>query len=279
MKDIIVAIDFSKGSIHALEYAMELANLTHANISMVWVDNLSGNEVEFANTSKELRNDAKDDFSELLVKYKDKLTPGKLTAKVRKGRVYQELATFAKQNACSMLVVGAHGSSGFEEYWIGTNAFRVVSSSTCPVVTVKYNYDLKRGYRKILLPVDHSTHTIQKLSFAAQLALDTGADLNILALNSSGLKSMQKVVDNNVSKVKKQLDEKGISYIVDSLNSENLAADIISHARMVDADMIAIMTDVQNQANSILLGPFAQQLVNNSPVPVLTIHPKNNCTL
>jgi nucleotide-binding universal stress UspA family protein len=279
MKDIIVAIDFSKGSVHALEYAIELANLSHANVSMVWVDNLSGNEVEFANTSKELRNEAKNDFAELLSKYKDKLTHGKLSAKVRKGRVYQELATYAKLNDCSLLVVGAHGSSGFEEYWIGTNAFRVVSSSSCPVVTVKYNYDIKRGYRKILLPVDHSTHTIQKLAFAAQLALSTGADLNILALNSSGLKSMQKVVDNNVSKAKKQLDEKGISYIVDSINSENLAADIIQHARMVDADLIAIMTDVQNQANSILLGSFAQQLVNNSPVPVLTIHPKNNFTI
>jgi nucleotide-binding universal stress UspA family protein len=279
MKDIIVAIDFSKGSIHALEYAIELANLTQANISMVWVDNLSGNEVEFANTSKELRNDAKDGFNELLLKYKDRLTHGKLSAKVRKGRVYQELATFAKQNGCGLLVVGAHGSSGFEEYWIGTNAFRVVSSSSCPVVTVKYNYDLKRGYRKILLPVDHSTQTLQKMSFAAELALETKADLNILALNSSGLKSMQKVVDNNVSKVKKLFDEKGIAYIVDSINSENLAADIIQHARLVDADLIAIMTDVQNQANSILLGPFAQQLVNNSPVPVLTIHPQNNCTL
>ncbi len=279
MKNIIVAIDFSKGSIHALEYAIELANLTHADVSMVWVDNLIGNEVEFANTSKELRNDAKVDFSELLAKYKDKLKQGKLTAKVRKGRVYQELATYAKLNGSDLLIVGAHGSSGFEEYWIGTNAFRVVSSSTCPVVTVKFNYDNKRGYRKILLPVDHSTQTVQKLAFAAQLAMDTGADLNILALNSSGLKSMQKVVDNNVSKVKKHLDEKGIGYIVDSINSENLAADIIQHARMVDADLIAIMTDVQDQANSILLGPFAQQLVNNSSVPVLTIHPKNNCTL
>ena len=28
MKDIVVAIDFSKGSLHALEYAIELANLT-----------------------------------------------------------------------------------------------------------------------------------------------------------------------------------------------------------------------------------------------------------
>ena len=90
---------------------------------------------------------------------------------------------------------------------------------------------------------------------------------------------MQRIVDSNVSKIKSHLDEKGINYIVDSISSENVAADIIEHARMVDADLIAIMTDVQDQVNSILLGPFAQQLVNYSPVPVLSVHPKNNFSL
>ena len=66
---------------------------------------------------------------------------------------------------------------------------------------------------------------------------------------------------------------------MDTINSKNLAADIIEHARLVEADLIAIMTDIQDQANSILLGPFAQQLVNYSPVPVLSIHPKDSMTL
>jgi len=279
MKDIVVAIDFSKGSVHALEYAIELANLTHANVSMVWVDNINSNELAFANESKELRNEAKGNFEELLTKYKDKLINGKLTAKVRKGRVYQELANYVKQNVCCMMIVGAHGSSGFEEYWIGTNAFRIVSSLSCPVITVKYNYDIQRGYRKMLLPIDHTSQTMQKIIFASDLAKATGADINLLAINSSKLKSMQTIVDNNVAKVKKQLEAKGVNYIVDNIYSENLAADIIEHARMVDADLIAIMTDVQDQANSILLGPFAQQLVNYSTVPVISIHPKNNFTL
>lgn len=279
MKDIVVAIDFSKGSIHALEYAIELANLTHANVTMVWVDNVSGNELAFINESKELRNEAKGNFDELLAAYKGKLIHGKLIAKVRKGRVYQELATYMKQNECCFLIVGTHGSSGFEEYWIGTNAFRIVTSSPSPILTVKYNYDIKRGYRKILLPVYHTTQTLHKVAFTADLARATGADINILALNASGLKSMLRIVDSNVAKVKKHLDEKGVNYIVDSINSENIAVDIIEHARMVDADLIAIMTDIQDQANSVLLGPFAQQLVNYSPVPVLSIHPKNNFTL
>ncbi|MEI8046138.1 MAG: universal stress protein [Bacteroidota bacterium] len=279
MKDIVVAVDFSKGSIHALEYAIGLANLAQANITMVWVDNLSGNEIDSVSASKELRNEAKGNFDDLLAAYKEKLTGGKLTAKIRKGRVYQELANYVKQCECAMVVVGAHGSSGFEEYWIGTNAFRIASSIPSPVVTVKFNYDIKRGYRKILLPVYHTAQTLQKVSVTAELALETGADINILALNSSGLKSMQRVLDSNVANVKKYLDKIGVNYIVDSINTENLAADIIMHARMVDADMVAIMSDIQDPANSVLLGPFAQQLVNYSPIPVLTVHPKNNFTL
>lgn len=279
MKDIVVAIDFAKGSIHALEYAIELANCTHANVSMVWVDNISGNEIAFANESKELRNEAKANFDELIANYKDKLIHGKLVAKIRKGRVYEELAGYVKQNDCCLLIVGAHGSSGFEEFWIGTNAFRIVSSCSSPVITVKYNYEIQRGFRKILLPVYHTAQTLNKVAFTADLAKATGADINVLALNTSGLKSLQRILDSNVLKVKKHLDEKGVNYIVDSINSDNIAVDIIQHARLVDADLLAIMTDVNDHANSILLGPFAQQLVNYSPVPVLSLHPKDHITL
>jgi len=90
---------------------------------------------------------------------------------------------------------------------------------------------------------------------------------------------MERVVDANVAKVKKHLEEKGINYISESINSKNISADIIDHAREVDADLIAIMTDIQDQASSILLGPIAQQLINYSPVPVLSIHPKDSNSL
>jgi nucleotide-binding universal stress UspA family protein len=279
MKDIVVAIDFSKGSVHALEYAIELANLTQANITMVWVDNLSNNELTVASDAKAIRNEAKGNFDELLGTYSSKLSPGKLTAKIRKGRVYQELATYISQNECSFLIIGTHGASGFEEYWIGTNAFRIVSSSDIPVITVKSGYEIRRGIRKILLPIYHTSQTLHKVEFTAELAKATGADINIVTLVSGGLKSVQRLVDSNLSKVKKHLDQKGVNYITDSISSDNLTSDLIQHARLVDVDLISIMTDVQDQASSVMLGAFAQQLVNYSPVPILTIHPKDRATL
>lgn len=279
MKDIVVAIDFSKGSIHALEYAIDLANLTHANVTMVWVESIASTDGVLAKDTKEARSETKSNIDELLDSYRDKLIHGKLTFKVRKGRVYEELATYVKQSDCCLLIVGAHGSSGFEEFWIGTNAFRIVSCSPSPVITIKHNYDIQRGFRKILFPVYHTAQTLHKVAFTADLAKKTGADISILALNSGGLKSIQRIVDNNLAKVKTHFDEKGINYIVESMNSENIAADIIEHAKAIDADLIAIMTDIQDQSNSVFLGPFAQQLVNYSPIPVLSIHPKNSFSI
>jgi len=279
MKDILVAIDFSKGSVHALEYAIELANLAQSNIIMVWVDNLSIQEVTLSSETTELREDSKKNLEELVRAYKDKLKPGKLSFKIRKGKVYQELSAQARQCESTLLITGTHGITGFEEYWIGSNASRVVSYAPCPVISVKFNYDINRGYRRILLPIDHTSQTIQKVHFTVTLALLSGADINILALNTSRLRTMQRVVENNVSKVEKYLVANDINYVVDTVMTDNVAAAIIEHAQEEDVDLVAIMTDWQNEASVTILGQFAQQLVNYSPVPILSIHPKDNFIL
>lgn len=279
MKEIVVAIDFSKGSLRALEYAIELSNLTHAGVTMVWVDNISINDIALPADVKDLRNDAKKNLEELILQYKDSLKYAKLTYKVRKGKVYQELAAFVKGTECALLIVGAHGQSGFEEYWIGTNAFRIVSSATCPVITVKSNYNISRGIRKIVLPVDHTQQTVQKVNYVAAIAKATCADVNILAINTSHMRSMQKIVDGNVARVKKFLLAHDVNFLVDTIASENLAADIIEHAHMVDADLIAIMKDGNDKAATLMLGQYAQQLVNYSPLPVLSIQPNNTFTI
>jgi nucleotide-binding universal stress UspA family protein len=67
--------------------------------------------------------------------------------------------------------------------------------------------------------------------------------------------------------------------MVDSVFSDNLSATIIEHARTEDIDLISVITDWQNDSSVTILGQFAQQLVNFSPVPVLSIHPKDNFVL
>ncbi|MBK7030069.1 MAG: universal stress protein [Bacteroidales bacterium] len=90
---------------------------------------------------------------------------------------------------------------------------------------------------------------------------------------------MQRVVENNVVKIEKYLNSNKINFILDTVLSDNLTSTIIEHAKNLDVDIVAIMSDWQNEASVTILGQFAQQLVNYSPVPVLSIPQKEHFIL
>lgn len=274
MKTIIAAIDFSKSSIHALEYAINIANKIGFDIIMVWVDKQSSSEKVFPNTRNEYRNEAKRNLKELINKYKGVLIKGKLSYKLRKGKVYNEIANQAKDVNAELIVTGAHGISGFEQYWIGSNANRIVTYAPCPVITVKYGYNLKSNIDKIVLPIDNTAETLQKLPFTSKIAKYFNSEIHILVLYSTSVKAVKRRVDNYSKQVVKLLEEQNIKYHIESMETENVTNSAIEFTEKVNADLISIMTEQGSSAANILLGPSAQQMVNNSPVPVLTIHAK-----
>lgn len=274
MKDIIVAIDFSKGSIHALDYAIEFANHLKSNLMMVWVNNQLSQE-PFNGEVNEYKDEAAKNFDELLKAKKDLLTHGKLTYKMRKGKVYQEIAAQAKAINASLIIAGTHGVTGYEEFWIGSNAYRIVSYAPCPVITVRYDFMIKpEGVRNIILPIDSSTDTRQKIPFAVQLAGVFDAQIHIVALFTTSLKLIQHRVENSVRIAQKYITDAGIKYTLHNQHADNIINSTLEYAQLVDADLIAIMTEQETDASNILLGPFAQQMVNYSHIPVLSIQPK-----
>jgi nucleotide-binding universal stress UspA family protein len=274
MKEIIVAIDFSKGSLHALRYAIHFANKAKCNVMMVYVDSRSGQDVSFSPESGELRDEMLQNFEELVALMRPDLTGGKLSYKLRKGKVYHELAIQARLNKADLVITGTHGISGFEEFWIGSNAFRIVSYAPCPVITVRSSYDATRPINNIVIPIDHTADTLQKLPLAANLAKIFGAEIHILALHSSRLKSLQTKIETTVVKVEKYLANCGVAFSTEFRFAENLTDTTLEFVNDSDADLIIIMTEQESSDANILLGQFAQQLVNFSPVPILSVQPK-----
>ena len=50
--------------------------------------------------------------------------------------------------------------------------------------------------------------------------------------------------------------------------------DTIEYANKVNADMIAIMTEQESSLSSLIMGTFAQQMLSQSTIPVLTVRPR-----
>lgn len=275
MKNIIVAVDFSGGSIHALRYAVRIANKARANITMVWVDKTSEPDSVYSVSLENYRSEVVRRFSELVEQLKPEFTGGKMDYKLRTGKIYSEVVAFAQSKKADLIVTGSHGVSGFEEYWIGSNANRIVAHAGCPVITVRNKYVIKDSDWKIVLPLDNSNQTLGKLEISTKLAKLIGAEIHLVTIYSTSLKTMHKRVDSFAEKAMKYFEKENVHFVREHFESQNATKTVIDYATGVNADLIAIMTEQESNTSSGIIGPNAQQIVNHSPIPVLSVHPSD----
>lgn len=260
MKKIIVGIDFSRGSECAIELAIDMANKIKNSIKLVYVKSNTEND-----------NDIKDKINKLIQRYSPTLTSSTMEYAIVEGKVSQELATMASTLDATMVVVGTHGTSGYEKDWIGRNAYKTIEETTCPVLTIRENFDFNRDLENIVLPIDSSVETRQKVPFAAKIATLFNSKIHILGLYTSG--SIITMVDKYIEQVEKFLEKYNIEYTTEKTGCENITNATLEYAENINADLIVIMTEQEKKLSNIMLGSYAQQMIHHSMVPVLTIHP------
>jgi hypothetical protein len=126
-----------------------------------------------------------------------------------------------------------------------------------------------------VLPIDSTTETRQKATFTGYLAKKHNAMIHILSLYSTKVKAIRRNVDSYSEQVGKYFDDEGVKYIITSKEVDNIADGMIEYGKSVDANLISIMTQQESTTANLWMGPYAQQTVNRSPIPVLCIRPMN----
>ncbi|MCX6250232.1 MAG: universal stress protein [Bacteroidetes bacterium] len=273
MSKIIVAIDFSDCSINAFLHALSIAQKCRIDITLVWVQKTVSETDKFEDPSNALLHDVDKQFNELISRYQPELPFNKITYKIRTGKVYKEITSEAKETHAMLVVAGTHGASGFEEFWIGSNANRIIASSPCPVITIRAGINIQRPLSKIVVPIDSTIETRQKATFTAYLAKMHQAEAFILALYTSKVKEIRYNVDVYAQQVAAHFEKEGVKFHVKHMESNNISESMISYAKTLDANLISVMTEQETSTSNLWMGPYAHQTVNHSPIPVLSIHP------
>lgn len=271
MKNLLVAIDFSKNAIHALEYALNYADRFGADVSMIWVDNCVGPDLMIEKPDGETRHESRKLFNEILDKYSVKYKKGKLNFKLSKGKVFEEIAKYAQKINADLIFAGTHGVTGFEEYWIGSNAYRIVTHAPCPVITLRQNFSFEKDIKNILIPIDSTLQSSNKVYTTAAIASTFGASVKVLAVHTSTLGSLRRQVDKHVKVAVDHLKKSDIPYTIEEIKTNNITQDTIDFAVENKVDLISIMTEQETTQANVFLGTYARQLVNNCPVPVLSV--------
>jgi nucleotide-binding universal stress UspA family protein len=277
MKNILVAIDFSPDSIHALEYAIDISNKMEANIKMIWIHKELSSFLPFTKgQTKEDRNvQVVRSFEKLIFKYQD-FIKGDFSYCIRDGKVHEQIALVAKEEKMDLVIAGTHGISGFDEFWVGSNAFRIISFTEVPVITIRENFDFSGGIKRIVLPLDASQETRQKVPFASKIARIFNAKIDIISLFPSKDSALNTIIRQYTKQVVNFLEEEGVAYYQIDLISEDFEKQALSYAREVNADLIAIVAVMSRSPLNVIFSTNARPIINHSEIPVLSVTEREN---
>jgi nucleotide-binding universal stress UspA family protein len=153
-----------------------------------------------------------------------------------------------------------------------------VSQSPCPVITIRGSLNIARDLARIVLPIDSTLETRQKVPFTALMAKLFDAEVHVVLTFTTKVASIRRQIEEYAQQTIKYLQKADVKYKVEYLEVKNMVDDILNYSKTVDANLISIMTEMEKSTWNLWLGSYAQQLVNHSPIPVLTIHAKDVMT-
>ncbi len=264
MNKVVVGFDFSSGSAYAVDLAIDIANRWQSDIRLVYVKEKNEDEAPIR-AEIERRNAG---VAHLLKGIK-------LEYVLRQGNPSEELAKQAEEDNAALLVVGTHGMSGMKKGFLGRNTFRTVEQSPVPVLLIREDFNFNKALENIVVPIDSSDDTRQKAGQAATFAKTFGSTIHLLGLYTTTNVSIRKVVNTYISMVQRHFDKVGVKYVTEFIDvKDNVSLDTIAYAEKIGADMITIMTEQESSLSSLIMGNFAQQMLTNSKIPVLTVRPK-----
>lgn len=254
---ILIPIDFTEQSLLAIKQSYNLAKYTHSKILLLHVYESQGQErfEEISKLSKLTQEESgvETDFMNV------------------KGNIYKEAVRVAEELDATMIIVGLESHMGTKDM-IGASASKFIRESPCPVISIR-GKDHRDGCENILLPLDLTKESRQKVDKAIEFAKYFGAAIRILGVFSTADEKYENQLHAYAHQVKQYIKSKGIACTNKTLAGDSIAETVVEYANKIEADLIMIMTKTDLNMKEFFVGTTAQRVIDISNIPVLSIRP------
>ncbi len=276
-RQIIIPVDFGEQALIAVSQSFNLARLTKSEITLLHVidedflkpfqDIISAKH----NYEGHLKDDVKIRMDELAHKVQSEAGV-KVNVLIKVGKIYEEIVEAAKEINAALIIMGTMGAVGIKKRILGSNASRVVRESECPVITIK-GKEHRFGIRHILLPLDLSKETKEKVDKAIEIAQMFASVIHVVTIVESDDEFIMNKLNRQMNQVTDFIQEGGIECTSELVSGSDVAEEVLQTAKKVHADLIMIMTQQEVGFTDLFLSSSAQEIINNSEIPVLSIRP------
>lgn len=302
--NIVVPIDFSEMSVHAVGVAKQLAQRFGASIHLAHVRPLfhpADLMVPAAPMVPLSFPPYEQNEEQIALEQLKKVASecGVLSANyhVLSGAPpFDEICRLAQTLPADLVVMPTHGRTGLKHVFLGSTAERIVQHSSCPVLVTRgraVQANNASGFRikKIVVPVDFSNCSREGLRYAIPFAKEFGAKIILLHATYLGyiysaegtalydIPGLQKAARKNARRKMRELVQSvnfgGVKF--ETVFTEGSPViDICAFAKDHDIDLIITSTHGLTGFAHVLIGSTAEQVVRHAPCSVLVApsHPQ-----
>ena len=294
---ILCPTDFSEASTHAVDLAVVLAGACRARIEAMHVAAPTGGP-DAGTPSGISPADAEFDalFARTAARFSTASRAGiELDVFVDRGAPADRILARAASLPADVIVMGTHGSRGFERLMLGSVAERVLRQAGCPVLTVppRVHATSRLPFRRILCAIDFSESSVAALEYAASLTVAADAATTLLhvlewpwneppAPKFEDLPAPQGAALAEYRRYRETMASAELQALVGVapgtsappttlLRHGKPYVQILDVAAEEGADLIIIGVHGRSSADLMLFGSTANQVVRRAACPVLTV--------
>ncbi len=281
-KQILIPLDFSDQSLIALGQSFNIAKGIKAELTLVHV-------IEDGGLAHLFDKKASDSLKKKLQKQLDKIAEDvkkknklKVNTIIARGKVYEKITEVAEMINASFIIMGTNGDTTLKKKFIGSNTLRVIRESKVPVISIKGKHH-REGIHNIVLPLDLTKETKEKVNYAIDLAKVGKAAIRVVSVLFTTDEFVVNRLTRQMGQVKAFIEKANIECTAEIIKGikgeETLAQNIIEYANKVEGDLIMIMTQQEVDFTLYFIGSSAQEIINHSDIPVLSIIPSEKKNL
>lgn len=261
MKKLLVPVDFTEASQNAMSHALSLAKVMGASVLALHV--------------VENKDDAQPKHAKLNEMCAELSQTHGIEVKgiIRVGNIFEDIGDAAAEVDANLIIMGTHGLKGMQ-YLMGSNALRVITHGSVPFIVVQKDSG-HYEFNEIVLPIDITSETKQKIQFARQMADLFGSGVHIVYQKQTDEFNRAKLAQN-LKFTKDYLEEHNIRYDTKECTDGSFASGVISYAEEINADLITIMNLSEDHLVDLFGRSYEQVIITNKPqIPVMVVNRKN----
>ncbi|GAB3203299.1 nucleotide-binding universal stress UspA family protein [Pontibacter aydingkolensis] len=278
IKRILVPTDFSEQARNAFEVAIAIARRTGAGIKVMHAVEVPYGSGFSATGDLTMQTDSMEHVYVLQLLEKTKADMARLVnsvdhagvdvvQQVDVNRPINQIKRTIKEDGVDLVVMGSKGSSGLDEFLIGSNTEKVVRTASCPVLTVKQR-NPEFTVNEIVLASDFKREIRHAVEHFKTFQALFGARMHLVYINTPGAFESS----SNISqKLEHTAQKYGLqNYTINVYNDVMEEDGILHFAEDIRADLIMMATHGRTGLSHLLSGSIAEDLVNHTNIPVLT---------